>query len=166
MGFFDEIKKITRPYDEFDDEFEEDAEFDTPSRSEARSNPFSQSYSAPEPAPVQRAAPPPRQAARRDGKVVNFSTASGAKVVLLKPERYETGRDIADHLRSMHTIVINIETTPKDVARRLLDFLSGAAYALDGRVDKVSNNTFIITPSTIDLAGDLISELETGDFSF
>jgi len=163
MGFFDEIKKITRPYDEFEDEFEDDAEFDpqaAPGEARPNSNPFNTS----EPAAPRSAAP--RAAARRDGKVVNFSTSSGATVILLKPEQYEASRDIADHLRAMHTIVINIESAPKDVARRLLDFLSGAAYALDGRVDKVSNNTFVITPNTIDLAGDLINELENGDFTF
>ena len=57
-------------------------------------------------------------------------------------------------------MLVNLETTPKDVTRRLVDFLSGVAYAIDGRVKKVASNTYIITPPSVDLMGDLMDELE------
>ncbi|MBQ3889554.1 MAG: cell division protein SepF, partial [Clostridia bacterium] len=63
------------------------------------------------------------------------------------------------------TVVLNLEKTPKDVARRLVDFLSGVAYANNGQLKKVANNTFIITPYNVDVSGDLLDELEnTGVF--
>ena len=63
-------------------------------------------------------------------------------------------------------MLINLETTPKDVTRRLVDFLSGVAYALDGKVKKIAANTYIITPSNVDLVGDLMDELENSGMYF
>jgi len=86
-------------------------------------------------------------------------------VVLIRPERFETAAEIADQLRAKRPVLINLETTPKDVTRRLVDFLSGVAYALDGKVKKIAANTYIITPSNVDLVGDLLDELEnTGGY--
>ena len=67
---------------------------------------------------------------------------------------------IADHLRDKRTVVLNLESTNKDVARRMVDFLSGAAYAQEGKVKKVAVATYIITPYNVDIIGDLIDELE------
>lgn len=163
MGFFDEIKKLTKPYDDEYDEFEDEQDTDVPAAMEARPNPFSNFGSEPAAAPK---VAQPQKSIRRDGKVVNFTSVGGAQVVLLKPERFESASEIADHLREMRTIVINLETTPKDVSRRLLDFLSGVAYALDGKVKRISTSTFLLTPSNIDILGDLVDELENGGFSF
>ena len=93
-------------------------------------------------------------------KVVNIHATTQLKVVLVKPERFENASEIADHLREKRTVVLNLEGTNKDVARRLVDFLSGVAYAGDGKIKKVSTNTYIITPYSVDLMGDLIDELE------
>ena len=78
----------------------------------------------------------------------------------MKPERFENASEIADHLREKRTVVMNLESTNKDVARRLIDFLSGVAYAGDGKIKKVAANTYIITPYSVDIMGDLIDELE------
>ena len=64
------------------------------------------------------------------------------------------------HATTQLKVVLNLEGTNKDVARRLVDFLSGVAYAGDGKIKKVSTNTYIITPYSVDLMGDLIDELE------
>ena len=87
-------------------------------------------------------------------------------MVLVKPERYETAAEIADHLREKRTVVMNLEQTPKDISRRLIDFLSGVAYALDGKIKRIANSTYIITPYNVDLMGDLIDELESGSVTF
>ena len=86
--------------------------------------------------------------------------------MLVKPERFETAAEIADHLRSKRAVLINLETTPKDVTRRLVDFLSGVAYAIDGKVKKIASNTYIITPPNVDLVGDLMDELENSGVYF
>ena len=102
----------------------------------------------------------PVEGAQKKNKVVNIHATTQLKVVLVKPERFENASEIADHLREKRTVVLNLESTNKDIARRLLDFLSGVAYAGDGKIKKVSTNTYIITPYSVDLMGDLIDELE------
>ena len=93
-----------------------------------------------------------------NNKVINATTQ--LSVVLVKPEKFENAVDVADHLREKRTVVLNLEQTNKDVARRLVDFLSGVTYAQDGKIKKVANSTFIITPYNVDILGDLIDELE------
>ncbi|MEA5039688.1 MAG: cell division protein SepF [Clostridiaceae bacterium] len=93
-------------------------------------------------------------------KVVNINATTQLSVVLVKPEKFENAAEIADHLRERRTVVLNLEQTNKDVARRMVDFLSGVVYAQDGKIKKVANSTFIITPYTVDIMGDLIDELE------
>ncbi|MBS5165406.1 MAG: cell division protein SepF [Butyricicoccus pullicaecorum] len=99
--------------------------------------------------------------ASRKGNVVNINATAKLAVVLVKPDRFENAAEIADHLKEKRTVVLNLEQTNKDVARRLVDFLSGVAYAQEGKIKKVANSTFIITPYNVDILGDLIDELES-----
>ena len=87
-------------------------------------------------------------------------SSSSTKVVLVKPERFEDASTIADHLNNKRTVVLNLESTNKEVSRRLVDFLSGVAYANNGQIKRVANSTFIITPYNVDIMGDLLDELE------
>ena len=103
---------------------------------------------------------------RRSNKVVNIHTTTQLQVVLVKPERFENASEIADHLREKRTVVLNLESTNKDIARRLLDFLSGVAYANEGKIKKVAISTYIITPYNVDILGDLIDELENNGLYF
>ena len=100
-------------------------------------------------------------APRKGNKVVNIHATAQLQVVLVKPERFENASEIADHLKEKRTVVINPESTNKDIARRLIDFLSGVAYAGEGKIKKVAANTYIITPYHVDIMGDLIDELES-----
>lgn len=102
----------------------------------------------------------------RRGKVVNIHATTQLKVVLVKPERFEAASEIADHLKEKRTVVINLESTHKDIARRLIDFLSGVAYASEGKIKKVAANTYIITPYSVDIQGDLIDELSNNGLYF
>ncbi len=102
----------------------------------------------------------------RRGKVVNIHATTQLKVVLVKPERFENASEIADHLKEKRTVVVNLESTHKDIARRLIDFLSGVAYAGEGKIKKVAANTYIITPYSVDIQGDLIDELENNGLYF
>ena len=160
MGFLDEFKRLAHPYeDEEDEEFEDDyepsprpierRERERASRSEPAYSPASEELEA-----------------RRSNKVVNIRAATQLQVVLVKPERFENASEIADHLREKRTVVLNLESTNKEIARRLLDFLSGVAYANEGKIKKVAISTYIITPYNVDILGDLIDELENNVLYF
>lgn len=148
MGLMDELKKIIHPYDDEDYDYEDD--FEEPVKESSRSLFDDRKDDRRE----------DRRSENRHNKVVNIHATTQLKVVLVKPERFENASEIADHLREKRTVVLNLEGTNKDVARRLVDFLSGVAYAGDGKIKKVSTNTYIITPYSVDLMGDLIDELE------
>ena len=96
----------------------------------------------------------------KKNKVVNIHATTQLKVVLVKPEHFEDASTIADHLNNKRTVVLNLESTNKEVSRRLVDFLSGVAYANNGQIKRVANSTFIITPYNVDIMGDLLDELE------
>ena len=141
MGLLDEIKRLARPYE---DEEEVTYEEDFAPMNTRESN---------------------RELERRN-KVVNIHTTTQLQVVLVKPERFENASEIADHLKDKRTVVLNLESTNKDVARRLIDFLSGVAYAGEGKIKKVAANTYMITPYHVELEGDLIDELENNGLYF
>ena len=166
MGFMDELKKLAKPYTEDEDDFDEFDDDVRPTRA-------SRSSSAPAPSRVPSfdldddaddtsSASSGASTRRTPGsnKVVNIHTTAQMQVVLVKPDRFYNVSDIAEHLRSKHAVVLNLEATNKDVARRLVDFLSGCAYALDGKIKKIAISTYIITPYNVDIVGDLIDELE------
>ena len=145
MSILDELKKFTRPYDDEDDEFEEFEE--TPRRDSFEDR---------------RA----KVSEDRRGKVVNIHATTQLKVVLVKPDRFEAASEVADHLKDKRTVVLNLEETDENVARRLLDFLSGVAYAQEGEIKKVAKQTFLVTPYNVRFEGDLLDELENGKIFF
>ncbi len=108
----------------------------------------------------------PAESGKRGNKVVNIHATAQLQVVLVKPERFDDASAVADHLNAKRTVVLNLESANKDVARRILDFLSGVAYANDGQIKKVANCTFIITPYNVGLMGDLLDELENNGLYF
>jgi len=99
-------------------------------------------------------------------KIVNINATTQLEVVLVKPERFDDACGIADHLNNKRTVVLNLESTNKDVQRRLIDFLSGVAYANNGQIKRVANSTFIITPYNVGIVGDLLDELESSGVYF
>ena len=146
MSLIDELKKLTHPYEDEDEELED---FEEPARS---------SRDVFEDRRV--------KVEDRRNKVVNIHATTQLKVVLVKPERFENASEIADHLKDKRTVVLNLESTNTDIARRLIDFLSGVAYAGEGKIKKVAANTYIITPYHVDIEGDLIDELENNGLYF
>ena len=146
MSLMDEFKKIIHPYDDEDYDYENEDQF--PTQRPGKESAFDELREE-------------RKAEEHRNKVVNIHATTQLKVVLVKPERFENASEIADHLREKRTVVLNLESTNKDIARRLVDFLSGVAFAVEGKIKKVSANTYIITPYSVDLMGDLIDELES-----
>ena len=152
MSFMDDLKRWAKGEDEEDEE----EELDTPELDASAGAGRSRAVKTDE----DKSIPMPNFNARSGNKVVNINATTQLSVVLVKPEKFENAVDIADHLREKRTVVLNLEQTNKDVARRLVDFLSGVTYAQDGKIKKVANSTFIITPYNVDIMGDLIDELE------
>ena len=103
---------------------------------------------------------------QHSNKVVNINATTQLQVVLVKPERFEDASAIADQLNAKHTVVLNLESTGKEISRRLIDFVSGVAYANNGQIKRVATSTFIITPYNVDIMGDLIGELENNGVFF
>ena len=87
---------------------------------------------------------------------------SSFEIKVVKPENFDNPAKIANLLMNNKTVVLNLEETNKEVARRLLDFLRGTAYAIKGEVKRVSEKTFIITSGNAVLSAEQIKQ-ETGD---
>ena len=156
MGFMDELKRLARPYEDEEDDFEEFEEEPAAAPKAVERRRETKDSGAFYPASEER----------RNNKVVNIHTTTQLQVVLVKPDRFENAAEIADHLREKRTVVLNLESTNKEIARRLLDFLSGVAYANEGKIKKVAISTYIITPYNVDILGDLIDELENNGLYF
>lgn len=160
MGIFDEFKRLAHPYEDEDEDDYDDFDISPrPVERRERSTdrvPRDSGYSS---------APAPEDD-RRSNKVVNIRAATQLQVVLVKPERFEDASSIADHLREKRTVVLNLESTNGEIARRLLDFLAGVSYAQEGKIKKVAISTYIITPYNVDILGDLIDELENNGLYF
>ena len=151
MGLFDELKKLTHTYEDEDEEYEES--FPDVKKQDNTAALFDERRTQ-------------SREERRSNKVVNIHATTQLKVVLVSPQHFEDASEIADHLKNKRTVVMNLEATNKDVARRLVDFLSGVAYAGEGKIKRVANSTYIITPYHVDIEGDLINELENNGLYF
>ncbi len=154
MGLFDSIKNIMTIPDE--DEFEEEIE-------EVEEAP--KKKVAYEPVQPKREAQP-RVLGGGKSKTVNFN-ASQMQVILVKPDRFEDAGAIADHLNDKKTVVLNLEACERDVSRRIIDFLSGVAYANHGNLRKVAVSTFIIVPNDVDVSGEsMLEEFDESNLYF
>lgn len=152
MSLMDELRRLARPYED-EEEYEEDFDLEEP---------FVETKEERKPRGKKREEDDMERdyADTSRDKVVNINTTTQLQVVLVKPEKFQDASAIADHLRDKRTVVLNLESANKDVARRMVDFLSGAAYAQEGKIKKVAVATYIITPYNVDIIGDLIDELE------
>ena len=97
--------------------------------------------------------------APKKGKIVNIHTTTQLKVVVVQPVAFEDSKEIADHLKTKKPIVVNLENIDREVAKRIIDFLSGAVYSLDGNIQKISNGIFLIVPYNMGIMGDFKDEL-------
>ena len=148
MSIWDSVKKIAQPYgdDDYDDYDDNEEMFDT-SRNSRRTPPTSEGENAAPSAP----APEDRIA----GSKVISSGANKPGVVLLRPISFQDSVRAANELRERKAVIVNLENVDKTVARRVVDFLSGCSYALDGQVKKIAQGTYLFCPHNMDVAGDL-----------
>ncbi len=162
MSFWDNVKKFAQPYadDEYDEEYDEEAA-DTyeeePQERPARtrrtpsfnlSTSDDSSYTAPASTGTGTSS-----VSGFSGQVV--STSNKQEVVLFHPANFNDTSKAADDLRSKKAVIVNMENVDKAMARRVVDFLSGCAYALDGKVKKIAQSTYLFCPHNMDVVGDL-----------
>ena len=157
MSFWDNVKKFTQPYaDDYDDYDEEDEGVDT--FEEAPAERPARARRTPAFIPAEEASDYTAPAASTtpsgfSGHVVNISNKQ--EVVLFHPANFNDTSKAADHLRNKKAVIVNMENVDKAMARRVVDFLSGCAYALDGKVKKVAQSTYLFCPHNMDVVGDL-----------
>jgi len=97
---------------------------------------------------------------KNKGNVVSIHSQKNTRVILCEPRTYDETQDIADHLRSRRAVVVNLQRARGDQALRIVDFLSGTVYALNGSISKIGANIFICTPDTVELQGAITEMLE------
>ncbi len=150
MSFWDNVKKFAQPYndEEYDDYDESTESFDEeiepaprPTRRPAESSDASENASE----------------GRFSGKVLNMN-GSKQSVVLFRPTCFGDASKAADDLRDKKVVIVNLEEADKAMARRVVDFLSGCSYALDGKPRKIAQSTYLFAPNNMDVMGDLEGE--------
>ena len=161
MSFWDNVKKFTQPYaedeyDEYDEEeslegFEEEVE-ERPARSGRRTPAFKNSAGDDEYGLGSTSAAT-SVSGSFSGQVL--SVGNKQEVVLFHPANFNDTSKAADDLRNKKAVIVNMENVDKAMARRVVDFLSGCAYALDGKVKKVAQSTYLFCPHNMDVVGDL-----------
>ena len=103
----------------------------------------------------------------RDNKVVSIHNSPQLQVVIVRPQKFDDVKVIADHIVEKRTVVLNLEQTDKAISRRIVDFLGGAAYANNGKIKRIANNTYIITPAHVGLVGtDIVGDIENNTVFF
>ena len=164
MGIGDKFRKVFNIDSDYYDDYEEDEEVDmyeAPAKAEPPARRQPTGVARPE-----RRQESGRPSLHSSSKVVDIHTTAKLQVVLKKPEHFDEAPTIADELLERRTVVLNLEVTAKDEAGKLLCFLSGVAYANGGKLKKIANNTYIITPYNVDVMGDLLDELENNGMFF
>ncbi len=97
----------------------------------------------------------------KKNKVISVHTTTQLKVVVRTPLSFENAKDIADHLKAKKPVVVNLENVDVPIAKRIIDFLSGAVYAVDGNIQKIADKIFLIAPYSVGIiGGDIKDELK------
>ncbi len=161
MGLFDKMKNVFAPDDDddyYDDEdMDMEGEDDEPSYSHSqRSNEYlpSSSYNR------------RSESSRLGSKVVSINTNIQMQVRIINPVKYEDAQEICDEVKARKPVVVNLEKMEYPTAQRIMDFLSGTCYSLDGTIQKVASNIYIIAPENVSVSGDLKEELKTSGLIF
>ena len=105
------------------------------------------------------------QSESRRSKLVDMGSASSpSNMVISQPLEYENCKEITNHLKAKKPVVVNLERLDKVTAKKVVDFLSGAVYALDGKMRKVSNGIIVVVPNNMDIMGSIDEELTSSLF--
>ena len=171
MSFWDNVKKFAQPYadddyddydedDDYVDEYDEPAEAPAPRREKRRAAPAPVMEEEEDDfgfAPVPVAAAPTAPATGFSGQILNMGASNKQEVVLFRPGSFNDTSKAADDLRNRKAVIVIMENVDKAMARRVVDFLSGCVYALDGDVKKIAQSAYLFCPHNMDIVGDLES---------
>ena len=175
MSFWDNVKKFAQPYaddeyDDYDEDEDYEEEYDEPEQPARRpSSRVSSRRSAPAPEPeeeedddygfgsVAPASASSMASSSFNGTVLNMnsSVTNKQEVVIFRPNSFNDTSKAADDLRNRRAVIVNMENVDKAMARRVVDFLSGCVYALDGDVKKIAQSAYLFCPHNMDIVGDL-----------
>jgi cell division inhibitor SepF len=169
MSFWDNVKKFAQPYadddyddydedDDYVDEYDEPAEAPAPRREKRRAAPAPVMEEEEDDfgfAPVPVAAASTAPATGFSGQILNMGASNKQEVVLFRPGSFNDTSKAADDLRNRKAVIVNMENVDKAMARRVVDFLSGCVYALDGDVKKIAQSAYLFCPHNMDIVGDL-----------
>ena len=170
MSFWDNVKKFAQPYadddyddydedDDYVDDYDEPADAPAPRREKRRAAPTPVMEEEEDddfgfaPVPVASASSAP--ATGFSGQILNMSNSNKQEVVLFRPGTFNDTSKAADDLRNRKAVIVNMENVDKAMARRVVDFLSGCVYALDGDVKKIAQSAYLFCPHNMDIVGDL-----------
>ena len=163
MSFWDSVKKFTQPYSDEDYDYEDDMEgFEEEDQESAsrsrRTSPFASSDDT-----IGSSYATERTERSFGGQVLSMNS-NKQEVVLFHAKTFDDAAKAADELRRKKAVILNMENVDKALTRRVVDFLSGSVYALDGSVKKIAQSTYLFCPHNMDVVGDLESiqgELES-----
>ena len=172
MSFWDNVKKFAQPYadddyddydeddDYVDDDYEEPAAAPAPRREKRRAAPAPVMEEEEEDndfgfAPVPAVAASNAPSTGFTGQILNMKASNKQEVVLFRPGSFNDTSKAADDLRNRKAVIVNMENVDKAMARRVVDFLSGCAYAVDGKVKKIAQSTYLFCPFNMEVTGDL-----------
>ena len=169
MSFWDNVKKFAQPYDDedYDDYDEELDEFEEPAQEPAprtrRPSPFATTAAPAAPAAAAAPAAPAASTPSFGGQVLNMNSGK-QEVVLFHAKTFDDAAKAADELRKKKAVILNMENVDKALTRRVVDFLSGSVYALDGSVKKIAQSTYLFCPHNMDVVGDLENVQEVASY--
>ena len=95
----------------------------------------------------------------KKGKIVNIQSNNNVKVVLVEPTSFNDAAQICDNIKGRKTVVVNLEKTDPEEARKIFDFLNGSVYALNGKIQKIANGVFILAPNNVDILSEIDEEI-------
>lgn len=181
MGLFDKFKCIVNP-DSIDENYDDEYVFDGEDENNENQYQYDDEYQKTKqmnPQQVNQQAQhfggqpnqqynQPQYNQPQGGQTMNNNMQPGAmslnssniELKVVRPERFDAVKQVADHLLNHRTVVLNLEAANKETARRMLDFLGGVAYSIDGNLRKVANSTFVITPQNVDVSADQQQQAE------
>ncbi len=160
MSILDNLKKFVQPYSDEDDydEYDEMEEAEEEVRESAprarRTSPFANMETTESSFSSTSAAPAAPASTGFSGQVLNMSSGK-QEVVLFHAKSFDSAAKAADELRKRKAVILNMENVDKALTRRVVDFLSGSVYALDGSVKKIAQSTYLFCPHNMDVVGDL-----------
>ena len=166
MSFLDTLKKFTQPYADEDEYFDDDMDgFDEPAAEEPAATRRPSPFASSRPSADSGFQSAPAQAPGFSGQVLNMGNSGKQEVFLFHAKTFEDAAKAADELRKKKAVIVNMENVDKGQTRRIVDFLSGSVYALDGSVKKVAQSTYLFCPHNMDIVGDLESQIDMESFT-